>query len=557
MPFDAIYLTALLEELRGDLVGAKIDKIRQPERDEIILALRLDKRRLSSLASDEGAPASSLEGGTDVRRNLLISAGASDARLHFTAADYENPAAPPMFCMLLRKHLIGAKIIAVQQPEGERMAMLTLAGHNAFGEVEEKKLVAEMMGRNSNIILVDAEGIIVDCLRRTDMDASPRRPVLPGLRYHLPPKPENGEVGVAPLIRREIEFRGSSDFLLELPRPVLLREQDGKIRDFTHCIIMQYGESVICEPAASFSELLERFYTRRAAEERGRSRASALTKTVRNALARTERRTGAQREELATAGNRDYLRECGDLITANFHNMKTGDERLVALDFYAEQKVQPNGELAQPTRTIKLDVRKSPQANAARYYKDYTRAKNAEKILGGQIAAGEREADYLRSVLVELTQITTERELDDVRRELVGAGYVKAEKTLTRQRVKPTAPRVFTSRDSAEILVGRNNTQNDELTFKTAFKSDIWLHVKARHGSHVILRTGGGTPSDASIEDAAALAAYYSEARDDARVAVDYCAARYVKKPAGAKPGVVIYTDYKTVLVKPKETLDD
>ncbi|MDR0906836.1 MAG: NFACT family protein [Oscillospiraceae bacterium] len=519
MPLDAKYLSALLAELTPELIGAKIDKIRQPERDEIILALR-----------------------GDTRRNLLISTGAADARLHFTDAEYENPAAPPMFCMLLRKHISGARITEVFQPEGERAVIFSLAGFDTLGEPEEKRLAVELMGRNSNIILIDAEGIIIDCFRRVDTEMSPRRPVLPGLAYHLPPQPERGNLGFSPLIAREIEYRGSDAFLSQPPVPTLLREPEGKLRDFAFCEILQYERALECVTEQSFSALLERFYTRRAAEERSRSRSSALVKTVKNALSRAERRVASQREELAAAGNREYARECGDIITANIHRMYKGDEILVAEDFY-------NG----GEREIPLDIRKTPQANAAKYYKDYTRAKNAERILTEQIAAGEREADYLQSVVAELNLIATERELDDIRRELIGSGYVKPEKTQSRQKVKPTAPRRFTSTGGAEILVGRNNTQNDELTFKAAFKTDIWLHVKARHGSHVILRTGGNAPADADIAEAASLAAYYSEAREDTRAAVDYCPVKYVKKTPGAKPGMVIYTDYKTVAAAPRE----
>ncbi|MDR0838811.1 MAG: NFACT family protein [Oscillospiraceae bacterium] len=521
MPLDAVYLSALLAELTPELIGAKIDKIRQPERDEIILALR-----------------------GETRRNLLISAGAADARIHFTDAEYENPAAPPMFCMLLRKHISGARITQVFQPEGERAAIFTLSGFDAFGEPEEKKLAVELMGRNSNIILIDAEGIILDCLRRVDTESSPRRPVLPGLIYRLPPQPERGGLGRSPLIAREIEYRGSDDFLSRAPVPTLLCEPDGKARDFTFCEILQYGNAIGCVPEESFSALLERFYTRRAAEERSRGRASSLTKTVKNALARTERRVAAQREELAAAGNREYFRECGDLITANFYRMNKGDEKLIAEDFYGGDGV---------LREIPLDIRKNPQQNAAKYYKDYTRAKNAEKILTERISDGEGEARYLESVLAELELSSGERELDEIRRELVTSGYVKADRTKQKQKVKPTSPRRYVTENGFEVLVGRNNTQNDELTFKTAFKTDIWLHVKARHGSHVILRARGETPGDADIAEAAALAAYFSQARGETRAAVDWCLVKHVKKQPGAHPGMVFYTDYRTVAVAPGE----
>ena len=523
MPLDARYLSALLDELRPKLIGAKIDKIRQPERDELIFALR-----------------------GDGRYNLLISAGAGDARMHLTEAEYENPAAPPMFCMLLRKHISGARISALEQPEGERAVIFSLSGFDVFGEPSVQKLAVEMMGRNSNVVLIDAEGIIIDCMRRVDPEMSPRRPVLPGLRYHLPPRPENGEIGLPPLLRREVEYRGSDAFLAEPPQPTLLRDADERAKDFTFCEILQYGAEFTNEQMNSYSELLDKYYTRRASEERSRSRSSALVRTIKNALSRTERRIEAQRNELTAAADREYLRECGDIIMANLHSMQNGDEKLIAEDFY-----RSGDELVM--REIALDVRKSPQANAAKHYKDYARAKNAEKILSEQITSGEAEAQYLKSVLTELAHVTTERELDEIRRELVTSGYVKAEKTQTKQKIKPTAPRRYETVTGADILVGRNNTQNDELTFKTAYKSDLWLHVKDRHGSHVVLRTEGNTPQDNEILEAAEIAAYFSESRDDLHVAVDYCLVKRVKKPPGAKPGMVIYTDFKTVLVTPRD----
>ncbi|MDR0446763.1 MAG: NFACT family protein [Oscillospiraceae bacterium] len=590
MPLDAIFLTAALRELRPDIIGARAEKIRQPERDEIIIALRGERRQ-----------------------SLLISAGAADARVHFTEADYENPAAPPMFCMLLRKHLSGAKIIDVTQPRGERVVIFTFSGLSVIGEPEEKKLIAELMGRGSNIILTDAEGIIIDCLRRVDAETAPRRPVLPGLIYR-PPLPQEKQdptrldasdweravdsappdtrvekwlntafSALSPLICRELAYRAygdtditttdarardggaalaaraaeligfarendedSADISRQIltPEPYILLDEHGEARDFSYTELRQYGAALKSERVSGFSELLERYFTTRAADERMRARASALTRTIKNARDRALRRVSAQREELSAAAGRERLRECGDLIMANLHNVKKGDEMLAAEDLFAE-----NGGV----RSIALDPRKTPQANAARYYKDYAKAKNAEKILSERIALGEREAEYLESVLAEISISSGESELNEIRAELTETGYLKPEKNKTKRKVKPTAPRRYISSAGSEILVGRGNTQNDELTFKTAFKTDVWLHVKARHGSHVILRTGGRAPDEADISEAASLAAYFSEARGETRAVVDWCLARYVKKTPGAKPGMVIYTDYKTVAVQPGE----
>ncbi|MDR1330333.1 MAG: NFACT family protein [Oscillospiraceae bacterium] len=575
MPLDALFLSAALRELEPELIGARVEKIRMPERDEIILVLRGKSKR-----------------------NLLISAGAADARVHFTNSEYENPAAPPMFCMLLRKHLSGARISAVMQPRGERVVIFKFSCLDAMGEPEEKTLAAELMGRGANMILIASDGIIIDALRRVDAETAPRRPVLPGLLYR-PPAPQEkidpiglskddwvrafadapGEAPIekwlnktfsalSPLICRELAFRayGSADATVAAAKddgaalaeraaeliessqngaaaPYILTGEDGVPRDFSFTEIKQYGELMTASREDGFSALSERFFTERAASARAKTRGAAMTRAVKNARDRAQRRVSAQREELLGAGKREYLRECGDLIMANLHLVKPGDEILRAEDLFSESGA---------VREIKLDPRRAPQANAAKYYKDYAKLKTAEKILSERIELGERETEYLESVLSELDLASGERELEEIRRELAQTGYVKPEKAKSKQKQKPYAPRRYTAPSGREILIGRSNTQNDELTFRAAFKTDVWLHVKARHGSHVILRTGGAPPEDADVAAAASLAAYFSEARGEGRAAVDWCLARYVKKTPGAKPGMVIYTDYKTVAAAPK-----
>lgn len=574
MPLDALFLSALLGELRGGLIGARVDKVQQPARDEIILVLRSDKNR-----------------------RLLISAGASDMRIHFTDAEFENPASPPMFCMLLRKHLSGARIVSAEQPHGERIVTITFSATDRLGDRTERRLIAELMGRNSNLLLLDHEGIIIDCLRRADMETV--RPVLPGLKYSPPPEQDKLDPAalsqrewediiagapsdipaekwlnrsfssLSPLICREISYRTCGDTAATIgelrlmdneaafaawafetvaefqkAEPWLLSEPIGKPRDFSYTRILQYGEKLTASRLGSLSELLDTFYTQRATDSRNLARASALLKTVKNARDRTQRRIAAQREELIAAGNRDYFRECGDIITANLHNIKRGDKLLRAEDFYA-------GEGA--VREVSLDVRKTPQQNAAKYYKDYTKAKNAEQILGGQISRGEQEINYLESVLAQLELAPSERELLDIREELAELKYVRGEKQDRKKKQKPLPPRRYVTKNGFEVLVGRSNTQNDELTFKTAYKSDIWLHVKDIHGSHCILKTGGAEPDDEDIVEAAQLAAYFSQGRLETRTLVDYCAVRNVKKQPGGGPGMVNYVNYKTVAVKPQE----
>ena len=580
MPLDALCLKAALGELSGELIGARVDKIYQPARDEIILSVRRERSQ-----------------------RLLISAGTSDMRIHFTQAEFENPASPPMFCMLLRKHLVGARILSVEQPPCERVIILTLSATDQLGDKAERRLIAELMGRNSNIILLDHEGIIVDCLRRVDMEMSEKRLVLPGLRYNLPPTQgkhdptamssqdwENAVAGappdmpadkwlgaafssMPPLIGRELAFRAGLDTsatigelrakgqeaalaksAYELMReaensaePWLLSEHGGKLRDFSYTRILQYGSRLESTKMNSFSELLDTFYTARATDARNLARASALLKTVKNARDRAERRVASQREELFAAGNRDHFRECGDLITANIHAMKRGDTVLCAADFYSEEE--------NAVREIVLDVRKSPQQNAAKYYKDYTKAKNAEKLLGGHITSGEQEIQYLESVLAQIELAPTELELADIKAELAGLKYVRGAQQQQKKKLKRMPPRRYVTQNGFEVLVGRNNTQNDELTFKTAFKTDIWLHVKDIHGSHCILRTGGAEPPDEDVLQAAQLAAYFSQARGEKRALVDYCAVRFVKKQPNSRPGMVNYVSYRTVAVEPGEKL--
>ena len=580
MPLDALFLRAVLDEMTDELVGSRVDKIYQPARDEIILSVRYERSR-----------------------RLLVSAGTSDMRVHFTSADFENPASPPMFCMLLRKHLVGARILSVEQPPCERVVIITLHATDQLGDKAKRRLVLELMGRNSNVILLDHEGIITDCLRRVDMEMSEKRPVLPGLRYHLPPGQdkrdpttmsladwENAVVSapsnipadkwlqdnftaLPPLISREIVFRVNGDTgatISELraankekklaitayellqnaeknPEPWLISEPDGKKRDYSHTQIRQYGDRLRCEKATGFSVLLDEFYTAKATDARNLARASALLKTVKNARDRVVRRTVAQRNELAAAGNREQFRQNGDIITANIHNMKRGDTVLRAADFYSEDE--------NAVRDIPLDVRKAPQQNAAKYYKDYAKAKNAEKLLGGHIQSGELEISYLESVLALLELAPTELELEDIKAELAELKYVRGDNSKQKKKPKRLPPRRFVTENGFEVLVGRNNTQNDELTFKTAFKTDIWLHVKELHGSHCILKTNGAEPTDEDIVQAARLAAYYSQARNENRALVDYCAVRFVKKQPGAKPGMVNYVNYKTVAVQPSESV--
>ena len=579
MPFDAFFLTAVRRELEGSLIGCRIDKVQQPQRDTLVLSMR-------------GAAG----GG-----RLLLTASPNHPRIHLTNEPAENPVQPPMFCMLLRKHLTGGRLVSMQQPEMERLLDLTFDCTDEMGSPAQKHLILEIMGRNSNLILTSEDGRIVDCLRRVDFEMSEQRQVLPGLYYHLPPtqgkrdpfavtedelasllsaqtapKRLDGWLletlgGFSPLVCRELAFRLTGDLdtdlsalspeekatlaaglhaaLMQLrtalPQPVLLYKDD-RPWDFTCMPVTQYGEFVRQEPFDSFSQLLDRFYAARDRADSIRQSSQAIRKAVSNLHARTARKLENQRKELAATHDRERLRRLGDILTANLYAVKRGQTKLRAADFYDPDMKEIE---------IPLNPAISPQQNAAKFYKDYQKAKTAEKILTEQIAKGEQELLYLASVLDALTRAESARDLQEIRAELVSGGYLRETDRKKRMKLPPSRPMRFMSSDGFPIFVGRSNRQNDELTTKLAAKTDVWLHVQKIPGSHVIIETNGRTPPDQTVTEAMQLAAYYSQARGGQNVPVDYTPVKFVKKPAGAKPGMVIYTTYQTAVVTPDAAL--
>ena len=567
MPLDAICLSALTAELREKLEGAKIDKVQQPERDMLILSLR----------------------GRSGNFRLLLAAGAGNARVHITGESMENPAEPPMFCMLLRKHLVGARIASLEQPDHERMLALELDTRDEMGDLSRKKLVVEMIGRSANVILVGADGRIIDCMRRMDFAGDAERRLLPGMIYRLPPKQNKTDFfssdseirraliagadrempvdkwlldsfsGLSPLICREMAFRcgGSFDTLPEQLdalhdtviagdfTPYMLLDGD-KPRDFSFMPIRQYGDSMKGESFDSFSALLDAFYARRDRAERQRRRSHELSRSIKTLRDRLVRKLAGQTEELQRTTGRDEIRKNAELITANMYRLKKGDRELLCEDYY-----QPEC----PEVKIPLDPLKTPQQNAAAMYKEYNKLKAAEEHLTVLIDQGEKQLDYLNSVLEELSRAETEKDISDIRRELMETGYMKKARGAKPERIKAQAPLRFVSDDGLEILIGRSNTQNDELTTKLARRTDYWLHTQKVHGSHVIVRCDGLEPPETTLEQAASLAVYYSQGRDSGKVPVDYTMVRFVRKPSGAMPGKVIYTDYKTLLAESDENL--
>ena len=576
MPLDAICLRAVLHELRPQLIGARIDKVQQPARDQIVLLLRGNLR-------------------------LLINAGPNQPRVQLTEVLRENPAEPPMLCMLLRKHLVGGRITEIEQSGLERIVTFTVRSVNELGESGTKKLVLEAMGRRSNLLLLDEDDRILDCMRRVEFEVSGARALLPGLYYQLPTPldklslltdPEGavelarrgggaGEtverflldryLGVSPLIARELALRafGAADarfcdradgcerLAAEMERlaetvrenrftPTML-SREGKPVDFTYCPITQYGAETVQTTFPTFSALLDAFYTERDRQEAAQRRGRELTRTVTSAHDRVVRKLGMLEKEYAASQDRDTLRLYGDLITANLYRMERGAARLTAQNYYDPDCADVD---------IPLDVRLSPQENAAKYFKKYTKAKTAEKYLTEQLEKGRAELMYLESVQQELALAESEQDFNDIRAELADGGYLRRGgngKKAAFQR--PSKPREFRSSAGLRILVGRNNRQNDRLTAKDAEKWDLWLHTQKIHGSHVILCTGGVEPDEQSLLEAASLAAYFSQAQDSTKVPVDYTPVKFVKKPAGAKPGMVVYTTCNTLLADPDAAL--
>ena len=576
MPLDAICLQGVVEELSPQITGSRIEKIQQPARDQVVLLLRGSRR-------------------------LYLNAGGSQPRLHLTEQVRDNPSQPPMFCMLLRKHLSGGVIESVRQEPLERVVTLTVLAADELGERSRFTLVWEGMPRRANLILCDRDGRIIDCLRRIDLESEQDRQVLPGLFYRLPARqnknspldvteeefaallrraapdaPLDGWLldtfgGLSPLVCRELAFRLTGDLDTDLsalsaeektalaarllaafaqlqtmpPQPMLLY-RDERPWDFTCLPVTQYGDFIRQEPYDSFSQLLDRFYAARDRADSIRQSSQAIRKTVSNLHARTARKLENQRKELAATHDRERLRQLGDILTANLYAIRRGQTKLRAADFYDPDMKEIE---------ITLNPAISPQQNAAKFYKDYQKAKNAEKILTEQIAKGEQELAYLASVLDALTRAESARDLQEIRAELVSGGYLREADRKKRMKLPPSRPMRFTSSDGFPIRVGRSNRQNDELTTKLAAKTDIWLHVQKIPGSHVIIETNGRTPPDRTVTEAMQLAAYYSQARDGQNVPVDYTPVKFVKKPAGAKPGMVIYTTYQTAVVTPDAAL--
>lgn len=588
MSYDGFVTRCVAAELGSKLVNGKIDKVYQPEKDEIILGIRTF--------------------GESYR--LLLSASASNARVHLTNVKRENPMTPPMFCMLMRKHLVGATIIKISQCGFDRILRIDAQTRDELGDICTRSIIVEIMGRHSNIILVDDSGKIMDSAKHIDFTVSAVRQILPGLKYENPPQQDKTDAdelsleklmekidnlpedalldkflvseftGMSPLLAREIVYRfckntrlcaaeadsaafsvHTADFLKRLCdnnfSPSLVIDKNAKRPIAFSCVrLTQYENAAEEEEYESVSEVVDLYYERRSLREHMNQKGAALAKLVSNNIERCEKKLVMHRENLKKAADREKLKMYGDLITANIYRIKYGDKAVEVNNFYSEN---------QEKMTIPLKADLSPSQNAQRYYKRYNKAKTTEKYAKEQIKAAEEEKFYLESVADALENIETIAELNEIKQELSDGGYTtnrtdgrKRKNSKKAERKSASAPMKFISADGYEILVGRNNRQNDELTLKTAYSTDIWFHTKQIPGSHTIVRTNGtGTAPDTTLMQAARLAAYYSKARNSSQVPVDYTAVKNVKKPNGAKPGMVIYDHYNTVYVLPCSAPDE
>lgn len=584
MSLDSGFLKAIVSELKTELMDCKVDRVHQIDKDNLVLSFRGYKKS----------------------HRVILCANANNARLHFTQKQYENPASPPMFCMLLRKHLQSARLIDLRQPDFERIAEFCFEGYNELGELQKKYLTIEIMGRHSNIIFYDDQRRIIDSIKHVDMTMSLQRQVLPGLLYEYPPAQHKKNplelpveeihsflcgldrerrldkvlldafTGLAPIVCRELVYRATGqtdaclenfsqlqidklefymkDWLEHLQQgdftPTMIREgEGGKPREFSYFPIRQYTGAMETETFQSPSALLEAYYDQRDHMERMRQKSADIFKVVMNNMDRVSKKITLQEQELEQAAKREEFKIYGDLLMSNLFAFQKGDSHVVLQNYYDNMAEVD----------IPLDILKNPSQNAQQYYKLYQKAKATEEHLLEQVKKNKEELAYLETVFDNLYKVESEKELNEMRLELKEQGYLfhKGKGNMVKKGAI-SKPMHFCTDDGFDVLVGKNNKQNDELTLRTAERSDLWLHTKLVPGSHTVILLHG-TPleeiPDKTITQAAILAATYSQARESQNVPVDYAFIRHVKKPGGAKPGMVIYDHYYTAYATPDEEL--
>lgn len=576
MALDAATLALVTAELNAKLTDAKIAKIFEPTRDELVITLRTRTETFS----------------------LLLSARSGSARVCLTQESFENPETPPSFCMLMRKHLTGGRLLGVHMEPGDRIVYFDFLCTNEMGDLVQNTLCAELMGRYSNLVLVQS-GKIIDALKRVDFEDSEIRQLLPGLAYTVPPKPARPDflavsaasivslacqrelpvadalnktvAGVGPVVCREAAWRAfGGEHLLasELTqaqrvqlmeaidglkeehaaggRPCSVLTPEGKPVEFTFFRPRQYGESYIIKEWPSFGGMLEGYYAEKDRVERLRTKSKELHKAVHNMYERAVRKQAARKEELAATEKSETLRLYGELLSANLYLAQKGMKSITVSNWYDEGKEV----------TIPLDLRYSPSQNAQNYFKNYKKKQTAARMLAELLEEGEKEIAYLETVLYEVETASGEAALNEIRAELKSQGYLKYYKPRDKK-AKPADFLRFTSSDGFEILVGRNNAQNDRLTLHTARGKDLWFHVQKAPGSHAVVMSRGQDIPDTTKQEAAELAVLHSSQNGGAKVAVDTTEVRNIWKANGAKPGMVLYEVYTTVYVTPRPGLEE
>ena len=576
MALDGIYLNFLVAEVNELLAGAKVDKIHQPSKNELVFIMRT-------------------RGGM---HKLYFSADANSPRFAVVNAVPENPQTPPMLCMLFRKRLVGATLVSVEQYGLDRIAFFNFDATNEIGDRVKLTLAVEIMAQHSNVILFDSDNRIVDALRRVDSEKSSYRLVLPGAQYKLPPPQDKLDIrsvepqeicqgvlsllnsklssailktmqGVSPLLSRELAYRVCGDdkgitelsteekmnLLCEISalktmvtsgdtKPTMVLDESEKPMEFSFMPITQYGSAYKVIEKTDVFELLEGFYSERDRVLRTRSKGAELFKLLDNAIERTSRKLNNQQEDLRKCADREDLRIKAELITAVQYKLEKG------VSVYEVENYYDNNNIVK----ISVDPALSPSQNSQKLYKEYRKACTAENMLIKLIEEGEQDLAYLKSVKDLLERSTLEREFGEIKDELISQGFIKPKKSGKKQMKKQALPPLeFKTSQGLTVLVGRNNIQNDKLTFKVGRKGDMWLHAQKCPGSHVLLLSDGGEIPDDAIVEAAEIAAYYSSAKDGTIVTVDYTDVKNIKKPNGAKPGFVVYYTYYSVNVKPKD----
>jgi len=579
MAFDAGMLACMVHEIRTVALGGRIEKVMQPERDEILLQLR------------------STEGG----KRLLINAG-TGPRMSFTELTRENPAQAPMFCMLLRKHLTGAKLSDIRQEGFERVVTLEFDTRDEMGFACTRRIVAEIMGKYSNIIFTDGEGKIISALKTVDFSTSSQRQVLPGMRYELPPAQDKDNpltvtrerfhelyaaespdkpldkfilsrfCGISATVAREMVmlatrhtdtpvryataeemWKGFDEVIARIREgnyaPTMVFD-NGNAVEYAFCPLTHYTSPAETRSYDTASGMLDDFFATRDKESRIRQRAADVLRLLTNAESRIKKKLDIQRSELVDCEKADIYKKYGDMITANMWALQRGMKQAEIIDY--ECWDDEKGEYG--TVIIELDERLTPSANAQKYYKKYTKARNAKVELARQIELGEAELAYIYTVFDALTRAETANDLAEIRDELYRSGYASRMKGYAAPKKQP-APTVakFKTTNGFLVYCGKNNLQNEHITHKLADRNDYWFHAKGVPGSHVVLVTGGVEPDVQDFTDAACIAAHYSKAAGGAQIPVDYLLVRHVRKVPGAKPGFVTYHTNWTAYVTPDE----